>query len=86
MATTTLTGSTSNEILSAPGSVSTLVEGLAGNDTITLVLAADEASGGAGDDSITLAGAAGISATNTISGGEGSDSVFVNTAASQVAA
>ena len=54
MATTTLTGTTGNDILNAPGSVTTNVAGLAGNDTITLALSGDEAQAGAGNDSIYL--------------------------------
>ena len=47
MATTnTLTGSSQADILNAPGSSVTLVEGLAGNDTITLSKINDEAEGG----------------------------------------
>ena len=56
MATTTLTGTTGNDILNAPGSVTTLVAGLDGNDTITLVKGDDKAEGGAGNDSIYFSG------------------------------
>ena len=48
MAATTLTGTTGNDTLNAPGSVATLVQGLAGTDTITLVSQSDEAEGGDG--------------------------------------
>lgn len=77
MATTTLTGTTGNDILNAPGSVTTLVAGFQGNDTIQLQLAADTANAGKGDDSITLTT---VAAQNTINGGEGADSVFLTTA------
>ncbi len=73
MATTTLTGTTGNDILNAPGSVTTLVAGLQGNDTITLILAGDEADAGAGNDSIVLNGTGTIA--NTVNGGSGNDSV-----------
>ena len=77
MATTTLTGTTGNDILNAPGSVTTLVAGYQGNDTITLVDAADEASAG-GNDSITLATG---SVVNTVSGGSGNDTIYALTGA-----
>ena len=80
MATTTLTGTTGNDILNAPGSVTTLVAGAEGNDTITLSLAADEADGGTGDDSISIALNGRLQ--NTISGGAGSDTVTLTSAAS----
>ena len=54
MATTTLAGTTANDILNAPGSVTTEVAGKAGNDTITLVKTGDIAMAGAGADSITI--------------------------------
>ena len=54
MATTTLAGNSGNNLLNAPGLDSTLVQGLAGNDTITLALVNDEAEGGAGNDTIGL--------------------------------
>jgi Ca2+-binding RTX toxin-like protein len=57
--------------------VTTLVAGLAGNDTITLVLAQDEANAAEGNDSITVAGSG--SKNNTISAGQGNDSLFVAT-------
>ena len=78
MATTTLTGTTGNDILNAPGSVTTLVAGFQGNDTLTLSLASDEANAGAGDDSIVL-GIAGA-AVSTVSAGSGNDTVTVGTA------
>lgn len=77
MATTTLTGTTGNDILNAPGSVTTLVAGLQGNDTITLVLAADEANAGQGDDSIIVSGS-GLK-SNTINAGEGNDTLTLAT-------
>lgn len=73
MATTTLTGTTGNDILNSPGSVTTLVAGYQGNDTITLALVNDESNAGAGNDSIIL-NATGTVA-NTINGGSGNDSV-----------
>jgi len=78
VATTTLTGTTGNDILNAPGSVSTLVQGLQGNDTITLALANDEAQAGAGNDGIRIARTGVL--TNTISGGDGNDTVTINSA------
>jgi hypothetical protein len=74
VATTTLTGTTGNDILNAPGSVTTLVAGLQGNDTITLQLQGDESNAGDGSDRITInvTGAA----SNTINGGSGNDAVF----------
>ena len=75
VAATTLTGTTGNDVLNAPGSVSTLVQGLAGNDTITISLANDEAEGGAGDDTIAITRSGTVS--NTIYGGAGADTVFV---------
>ena len=48
VAATTLTGTTGNNVLNAPGSVSTLVQGLAGADTINSRLVNDEAQAGAG--------------------------------------
>ena len=74
MAATTLTGTTGNNILNAPGSVSTLVQGLAGRDSITLSLASDEAQGGKGNDSISLTRTGAVS--NTVYGGAGNDTVF----------
>ena len=61
-----------------PGSVTALVAGNAGDDTITLTRRDDEASGGAGADSIALANVSSV--VNTVSGGAGNDSVFFNTA------
>lgn len=54
------------------------MQGLQGNDTITLSLANDEAQGGVGTDSITLTSDGVLS--NTISGGKGSDTVFLRSA------
>ena len=79
MATTTLTGTTGNDILNAPGSVSTLVQGLQGNDTITLSLSTDEGAAGAGNDVIRIANRAVL--VNTIQGGDGNDTVLFNSAA-----
>ena len=73
MATTnTLTGSSQADILNAPGSSVTLVEGLAGNDTITLSKINDEADGGAGADSIVHSPTSGASEV-VVDGGEGND-------------
>lgn len=82
MATTTLTGTTGNDILNAPGSVSAEVVGLQGADTITLTVKADEARGGLGDDSITLAGVSSVE--NTVTAGSGNDTIFVNTASTTI--
>jgi len=78
VATTTLTGTTGNNLLNAPGSVSTLVQGLAGNDTINLALSNDEAQAGQGGDSIVIS-RQGILA-NTIDGGDGNDTVLLRSA------
>jgi len=78
VATTTLTGTTGNNLLNAPGSVSTLVQGIQGNDTITLVLANDEAQGGQGNDSISIVRSGSLS--NTIAGGDGQDTVYLRSA------
>lgn len=83
MATTTLTGTTGNDILNAPGSVTTLVAGYQGNDSITLVLGTDEAQAGAGDDSIALNGTG--TAAQTINAGSGADTVTVATSHSTFA-
>jgi len=77
VANSTLTGTSGNELLGPGGVVSTLVEAGGGDDTVTLVLSADEVNGGAGNDSITLAGTAGPE--HVVSGGTGSDTVYVNT-------
>lgn len=82
MATTTIAGTTGNDILNAPGTLSTEMVGLQGNDTITLALADDETSAGLGDDSITLAGVATV--TNTVVSGAGNDTIFVNTASTTI--
>ncbi len=81
MASTTLAGTTGNDILKAPGSVTALVAGYQGNDTITLTLAADSANAGSGDDSITLADGA---ALNDINAGSGNDSIFALTATTTI--
>ena len=75
MAASTLTGTTGNNLLNAPGSVSTLVQGLAGNDTIVLSRADDEGQAGTGNDSIALTRTGTVS--NTIFGGAGTDTVFI---------
>jgi len=82
VATSTLTGTTGNELLAAGGVATTLVQGGAGNDSITLALALDEADGGAGNDSITLAAVNGPQ--NTITAGTGNDTIFVNTQAASI--
>ena len=76
--TTTLTGTTGNDTLNAPGTVATDVVGLQGNDTITLVLEQDEANAGKGDDSIAI----NISgeASNIVNAGEGADTVTMGSA------
>lgn len=73
VALTTLAGTTGNDILNAPGSISTEVAGFQGNDTITLVRADDEARAGAGNDTIIL-GSTGA-ASQTVSGGSGDDTL-----------
>lgn len=79
MATTTITGTTGNDPLNAPdGNVSTLVQGLQGADTITLARADDEAQGAQGNDSITIN--RGGTTSNTIYGGQGNDTVFIQSA------
>jgi len=78
VATTTLTGTTGNNLLNAPGSVSTLVQGLQGNDTINLALVNDEAQGGQGNDTIGITNS-GVAA-NTIFAGDGQDTVTINSA------
>jgi len=74
--TFTLTGTTGNDLLNAPGSVDTLVQGLAGNDTINLTRAGDAADAGAGNDTITLSAAGTV--TSTINGGLGNDTIDVS--------
>ncbi|PWL22587.1 MAG: hypothetical protein DCO99_07510 [Synechococcus sp. XM-24] len=74
VATTTLTGTTGNDILNAPGSVTAEVVGLQGNDTITLALSGDAVNAGQGNDSITV-GAVGNSSA-VVSAGEGNDSIY----------
>ena len=78
MASNTLTGTTGNDILNAPGSVVTQVSGAQGNDTITLVLEDDIAQAGKGDDSI-LINVDGNS-SSTAYGGEGADTITLGTA------
>ena len=78
VASNTLTGTTGNDILNAPGSVGTEVKGLTGADTITLTLTDDIAQAGAGDDSILIDVDGG--AKSSAFGGEGSDTVTLGTA------
>ena len=73
MATTTLAGNSGNNLLNAPGLDSTLVQGLAGNDTITLALVNDEAEGGAGNDTIGLTKTGTL--VNVVDGGAGNDTI-----------
>ncbi len=80
VAATTLTGTTGNDILNAPGSVTALVQGQQGNDTITLSLAADEASGGKGNDTMSIVRVGAL--TNGFTGGEGNDTIFIRSATS----
>ncbi len=80
VASTTLTGTTGNDILNAPGTLTAEVAGFQGNDTITLAKSDDLAYGGAGNDSITLSSSTTIA--NTVVGGSGNDSVFVATSVS----
>lgn len=82
MATTnTLTGSSQADILNAPGSSVTLVEGLAGNDTITLSKINDEAKGGEGADSIVHSPTSGASNV-IVDAGDGNDTLYVRSASS----
>ena len=75
----TLTGTTGNDILSGPGSVATLVQGLSGNDTITLATNGDWAQAGAGNDIIRLSTASTITSfAGSIVGGDGNDSFAVS--------
>ena len=74
MATTTLTGTTGSDILNAPGSVTSLVAGYQGNDTITLIKSDDAAQAGAGDDSISVNVSGAVN--NTIAGGSGADTLY----------
>ena len=77
MAATTLLGTTGNDILNAPGSISAQVDGFQGADTITLALVNDTAQAGKGHDKITV-GVAGL-ATNDIQGGQGDDTLIIGT-------
>jgi Ca2+-binding RTX toxin-like protein len=82
MATTnTLTGSSQADILNAPGSSVTLVDGLDGNDTITLALINDEANGGLGNDSIVHSPSSGASNV-VVEGGLGNDTLYIRSASS----
>ena len=74
--TNTLTGTTGNDILNAPGSVDTLVQGLPGNDTITLVRQGDVADAAEGNDIINATGTGALA--NTIAGGLGNDTININ--------
>ena len=78
MASNTLTGTAGNDILNAPGSVTTDVRGLAGADTITLSLESDIGDAGAGDDSILLSIDGASKATAL--GGAGNDTITLGTA------
>ncbi|WP_236069839.1 beta strand repeat-containing protein [Prochlorococcus marinus] len=75
--TNTLTGTTGNDILNSPGSVSTLVQGLQGNDTITLNKDSDVAQAGKGDDTVNV-NIVGVSDT-TVKGGKGADTLTLGT-------
>jgi len=77
VATTTLTGTTGNDILNAPGVVTTEVVGLGGADTITLALRNDVASAGSGHDSIFYEGA---QANQTVNAGLGNDTLTLRSA------
>lgn len=73
----TLTGTTGNDILNAPGSVQTDVFGLQGNDTITLALSSDNAYGAEGDDSFNV----NVGTLNgSVYGGDGNDTLAFSTA------
>ena len=74
----TLTGTTGNDILNAPGSVDTEVLGLEGNDTLSLIKSGDIGKAGKGDDSI-LVNVDG-SAKSSVYGGQGSDTITLGTA------
>jgi hypothetical protein len=78
--TNTITGTTGNDILNTPGSVSTEAFGYQGNDTLTLALVSDVARAGKGDDSIVLAISG--AANNTVFAGEGKDTLTVGTGVS----
>lgn len=83
MATTTLAGTTGNDILNAPGLVSADVIGLQGVDTITLARVDDVAHAGQGNDLIQIADTAvALALENTISGGLGNDTVDIQSAVS----
>ena len=68
----TLVGTTGNDILTSPGSVSTLVQGLQGNDTISLSLGTDWAEAGEGNDRIKTTAAI---YSGSIEAGDGNDFV-----------
>jgi len=71
--TTTLTGDSGSNTLNASGLSATLVQGLGGDDTITLSRLDDEAEGGAGNDTIGLTKSG--TQTNVVNGGDGNDSI-----------
>jgi len=73
--THTLTGTTGNDTLASPGSKVTLVQGLAGKDTISLNHASDEVVAGDGDDSVTMHTGAIVS--NTVDLGAGNDTISI---------
>ena len=73
MATTTLAGNSGNNTLNASGLESTLVQGFAGNDTITLARVDDDAQGGDGNDTIGLTKTG--THSNDVTGGAGNDSI-----------
>lgn len=76
MADFTLNGTAGADTLNAPGSVPSEVNGLQGNDTISLSLAADIANGNEGADVINTTTAA--LQSNTVNGGGGADSIDVS--------
>jgi hypothetical protein len=79
---TTLFGTTGNDLLRSPGSITTEVAGLQGNDSISLSLTGDETNAGAGNDSITLA-SSGVT-THVVSAGSGNDTLYTTTGQTQL--
>ena len=73
----TLTGTTGNDILNAPGSVATDVLGLQGDDSITLNLAGDNGYGAAGADSFNINVG---THSGSVYGGDGNDTLAFSTA------
>ena len=73
VATTTLAGNSGSNTLNASGLESTLVQGLAGNDTITLARVDDDAEAGEGNDTVGLTATG--TQVNNVSGGAGNDSI-----------